>query len=326
MRVIAGLGAGALVRRPDQAIRGFIGGMQFALPPRAFTMRHPRASDCPTHDLRSVRRHRPHDFVLTIRHDGLERQALVHLPRSFRPRRGLPVLFNFHGFTSDALEQAEYTQMNHIAGEHGFAVVHPQGVHGLLGYRAWNAGAYFAKAMDRPVDDVGFVAALMAELESAFRVREWFATGISNGGMLSYRLAHQLPGRFRAIAPVAAVDLTEEPIPQQRIGVLHIHGLNDGLVPFHDRAFRVASVLGGLGWKRGARASLLRFAHLHGQRDPEIKIIGTRRYEVWPTAQLVIHSGGHTWLGDAYKIERRMEAAVAEGSLEIVRFFLDHLP
>jgi polyhydroxybutyrate depolymerase len=325
VRAIAGLSASTLVRRPDQAIRGFIGGVQFALPPRAIAMRRSRAHERPTHDLQSARRHRPSDFVLSLVHEGIVREALIHLPPS--TRRAIPFIFNFHGFTSDAQEQSAYTQMNRIAADHGCAVVHPQGTHSLLGYRAWNAGGYFDKAMDRPVDDVGFVAALMAELESAFRVREWFATGISNGGMLSYRLAYAMPGRFRAIAPVAAIDLTDAPIPPQKIGVLHVHGINDGLVPYHERAFRVASLLGGFGWKRSARQSLLRFADHNGASDPEIKIVGNCRYEIWrgkATAQLVVHRGGHTWLGDGFRIDRRRESAVAEGSREIVRFFLDH--
>ena len=290
-------------------------------------MRRRRPHERPRHDPPSARRERPFDFVLAMHHDGVEREALVHVPPDFADR-DIPFIFNFHGFTSDAQEQSEYTQLSRVAAEHGFAVVHPQGVHGLLGYRAWNAGPFFTRAMTPSVDDVGFVAALMRELETIFRVGDWFATGISNGGMLAYRLAHAMPGRFRAIAPVAGLDLTDEPIPAQTIGVLHIHGRNDGLVPFGERPFRVASLIGGLGWARSARKSLLRFAEHNGGGDPEIKHVGRRRYEIWrgphAATQLVLHDGGHTWLGDGFFIDRRNRDAVAGGSLEIVRFFLEH--
>ena len=301
--------------------------MQFAWPSRALAMRRRRPHEQPRHDPHSALRERPVDFVLAIHHDGIEREALVHVPPDFATHP-IPFIFNFHGFTSDALEQSEYTQMNRVAAEHGFAVVHPQGIHGLMGYRAWNAGAFFTHAMDPVVDDVGFVAALMQELETIFRVREWFATGISNGGMLAYRLVHTMPGRFRAIAPVAAIDLTNEPIPPHPLGVLHIHGRNDGLVPFGERPFRVASLIGGLGWTRSARKSLLRFAEHNGGGDPEITRVGRRRYETWrgphATTQLVLHDGGHTWLGDGFFIDRKNRDAVADGSLEIVRFFREH--
>jgi poly(3-hydroxybutyrate) depolymerase len=138
-----------------------------------------------------------------------------------------------------------------------------------------------------------------------------------------------MPGRFAAIAPVAAVDLTDEPIGGEHLGVFHVHGRVDGLVPFHDRAFRLANRLGGLGWTRSARESLRRFARHIGALEPKHHVERNRRYEVWRgaaghVAQLVLHGGGHTWLGDGYRIAKQYQDAVAEGSREIVRFFLDH--
>lgn len=332
-RAFAGLCASAAVRHPGHALLGIIGSTQFALPPRVFDMRRRRDCALPRHRLRSLQRLPadavPRDFVLVVDHDGHEREALVHLPPGWASARALPLVFNFHGFTSDAQEQSEYTQMNRIGAAHGFAVVHPQGVHALMGYRAWNAGRYFARAMERSVDDVGFVRLLMDELSSLLPIGDWFATGISNGGMLAYRLAHAFPGRFSAIAPVAAVDLTEEPIPAQPLGVFHVHGIKDGLVPFGERAFRVHSVVGGFGWRHSARQSLYRFARTTGASAPEVTSVGGRRYEVWrggggATVQLVVHRGGHTWLGDGFCIDSRNRQAVAAGSLEILRFLLEH--
>ena len=332
-RAFAGLCASALVRRPDEAILGVIGGSQFALPPRVFDMRRHRHCALPRHRVESLARldprARPRHFVLVVDHDGHEREALVHLPPAWEAMDAPALLFNFHGFTSDALEQSDYTQMDRIGAGHGLAVVHPQGVHCLMGYRAWNAGKFFAHALERAVDDVGFVRVLMEQLSSLAPVRDWFATGISNGGMLAYRLAHALAGRFSAIAPVAAVDSTDEPIPAQGLGVFHVHGIKDGLLPYQERPFRVGSRIGGFGWTRSARQSILRFAEGTGAGAPEVRSVAGRRYEVWRgaggvTVQLVIHGGGHTWLGDGYRIDRRNASAVAAGSVEIVRFLIDH--
>lgn len=332
-RAFIGLCVSALVRRPDEAILGVIGGTQFALPPRVFDMRRRRTCTLPRHRVESLARlpaeDLPRAFVLVVDHDGDEREALVHLPGDCATRRALPVVFNFHGFTSDAEEHSEYTQMSQAGAAHGAAVVHPQGLHCLMGYRAWNAGSFFDRAMERSVDDVGFVRLLMEQLASLLPVRDWFATGISNGGMLAYRLAHALPGRFSAIAPVAAVDLSDDPIPAQRLGVFHVHGMKDGLLPYQERPFRVGSLVGGFGWTRSARQSLLRFAHRSGTSAPEVRRIGGRQYEVWrgeddATVQLVVHGGGHTWLGDGYRIDRRNQALVAAGSVEILRFLLAH--
>ena len=329
-RAFVGLCASALVRRPDQALLGFLGGSQFALPPRVFDMRRRRACALPRHRADSLRRldrrHLPRHFVLELRHDGLDREALVHLPPDVE--RGASVVLAFHGYTSDAQEQAEYTQLDRVGAAHGLVVVHPQGTHSLMGYRAWNAGRFFERAMPRPADDVGFVRRLMDELASLWPVRDWFATGMSNGGMFAYRLAHALPGRFAAIAPVAAVDLADEPIARP-LGVFHVHGEKDGLLPFQERPFRVGSAIGGFHWTRSARHSVLRFAHAAGASNAERRHDGGRRYEVWRgrhgvTVQLVVHAGGHTWLGDGFAIARRYERAVAEGTVEIVRFLLDH--
>lgn len=330
-RAFAGLWASALVRRPDQAILGILGGSQFALPPRVFDMRRRRLCALPRYDVaalaRMPRSELPRHFVLVVRHDGEEREALVHLPRDLATRRALPLVFNFHGYTSDAQEQADYTQLDCIGATHGFVVVHPQGLHSLMGYRAWNAGRFFERAMERPADDVGFVRLLMEELGALLSIGDCFATGISNGGMLSYRLAHALPGRLSAIAPVAAIDSADEPVAAP-LGVFHVHGIRDGLLPYQERPFRVGNFIGGFGWTRSARQSVLRFAR-HLGAAPERRMVGGRRYDVWraadgTTVQLVVHRGGHTWLGDGFAIAKRYEAEVAEGTAEIVRFFVAH--
>jgi polyhydroxybutyrate depolymerase len=173
------------------------------------------------------------------------------------------------------------------------------------------------------------VRLLMEELGALLPIADWFATGISNGGMLSYRLAHALPGRLSAIAPVAAVDLAHEPLSAPSLGVFHAHGVRDGLLPYQELPFRVGSFIGGFGWTRSARRSVLRFAGGTGAAEPEVRVAHGRRYETWrgrdgTTVQLVLHPGGHTWLGDGFAITKRYEAQVAEGTAEIVRFFVEH--
>jgi polyhydroxybutyrate depolymerase len=60
-----------------------------------------------------------------------------------------------------------------------------------------------------------------------------YATGISNGGMMSYRLGCEASDTFAAIAPVSATLFTTAPCqPARRVSVLHIHGLADQNVPF----------------------------------------------------------------------------------------------
>src|SRR5437763_1028874 len=59
-----------------------------------------------------------------------------------------------------------------------------------------------------------------------------FATGMSNGGMMAYRLACDMPDVFKAIASVAGTDSTTACNPRSPIAILHIHAKDDDHVLF----------------------------------------------------------------------------------------------
>lgn len=63
-----------------------------------------------------------------------------------------------------------------------------------------------------------------------------FATGMSNGGMMSYRLACEAADIFKAVAPVAGTDGTSRCAPNRPVSVLHIHARNDDHVLFNGGA------------------------------------------------------------------------------------------
>jgi poly(3-hydroxybutyrate) depolymerase len=96
--------------------------------------------------------------------------------------------------------------MDALAERAGFIVVYPNGT-GRLDEKllTWNAGLCCGYAMTEKVDDVGFVRALLDALATRAPVdtARVYATGLSNGAMLSYRLAAQLSDRIAAVAPVA---------------------------------------------------------------------------------------------------------------------------
>ena len=143
---------------------------------------------------------------VTVRHDGLKRTALVRVPGQVAERRPLPVVLNFHGGAGNAVGQQRYVHMDAIADREGFIVVYPNGT-GVLEDRllAWNAGTCCGMAAREETDDVGYVRALLDELARRLPVdsARVYATGLSNGAMMSYRLAAELSDRIAAIAPVA---------------------------------------------------------------------------------------------------------------------------
>jgi len=170
----------------------------------------------------------PGDHTFELSAGGAERSYIVHLPPERGPHPAL--VLNFHGGGGNARQYQTYVEMDRLADREGFVVVYPNGS-GLLRARllTWNAGGCCGYAMRADVDDVGFVRALLDDLAArvAFDRRRVYATGLSNGAMMSYRLAAELPEAIAAIAPVAgAMMLGSQPPPQAK-PVLHIHSIDD---------------------------------------------------------------------------------------------------
>jgi polyhydroxybutyrate depolymerase len=165
----------------------------------------------------------------TLEIGGLTRRYFVHAPPS-NDSKPLPLVLVLHGATQSPENVEEMSGMSAAADRENFLAVYPRGTGRLP---TWNAGACCGPAMEQRIDDVGFIDALIAKLERDYAVdpKRIFATGISNGGMLSYRLACELSGKIAAIAPVeGAQDLACH--PSNPVSVIVFHGTADRLVPF----------------------------------------------------------------------------------------------
>jgi polyhydroxybutyrate depolymerase len=168
----------------------------------------------------------------TFVHDGLERSYDLYLPAGYA-KEPTPLVFNFHGYGSISWQQELLSQLNATADREGFAVLLPNGTPtGPDDKLTWNA----ADAFD--VDDVGFVRALIAAVSEEVCVDEQriFATGMSNGGIFSYRPACELADQIAAVAPVAGrLDLASC-APSRPVPIMHFHGTADTYVPYADAA------------------------------------------------------------------------------------------
>ena len=182
------------------------------------------------------------EHQLKLRHDGLERKALVHVPASYRPGQAMPLVLAFHGGGGHAEYMADDERYGLIsaAERHGFIVAFPNGYSKLPGGRfaTWNAGGCCGDARDRQIDDVGFVRALVKRLQAQLSIdaRRVYATGMSNGGMLSHRLACEAADLFAAVAAVAGTDGTSRCQPARPIALLHTHARDDTHVLFEGGA------------------------------------------------------------------------------------------
>jgi polyhydroxybutyrate depolymerase len=176
------------------------------------------------------------DYRFSFVHNGITREYLVHVPRSYRGAP-TPLLIALHGGGGDADFQANDSKYKLISKSEqaGFIVVFPNGYSrfpsGILA--TWNAGTCCGKAQQENVDDVGFIRAVIARVEGQASIdkRRIFATGMSNGAMLSWRLACEAP-EIRAIAPVAGTDNTPACKPARPVPVIEFHAADDDHVPF----------------------------------------------------------------------------------------------
>jgi len=178
------------------------------------------------------------DTDYALQHGGLERHYRVHLPPNLQPDRPTPVVLALHGGGGNMDIQATERYYHFISSSdaHGYIVVFPNGYSRLRSGKlaTWNAGNCCAAARDENIDDVGFIDALLDRLSQQYNVDpdRIYATGMSNGAMMSYRLACELSDRIVAIAAVAGTDNTRACNPARPVSVLHIHARDDDRVLF----------------------------------------------------------------------------------------------
>jgi len=124
---------------------------------------------------------------------GTTRSYLIHVPSSYKKDKPLPLVLIFHGGGSDPQGMVRYTRFDDLADVHGFITVYPEGT-----LKQWNDGRLMAPKSD----DVGFVRSIIEEVGRNYKLDKHriYATGISNGGMMSQRLACELSGTLAAIA------------------------------------------------------------------------------------------------------------------------------
>lgn len=172
-------------------------------------------------------------ITATIMHDGLEREYILYIPAIYDGTEDVPLVFNFHGYTSNAQQQMFYGDFRAISDTANFLVVHPQGTQDFAGQPHWNVGWGGST-----VDDVSFTAALIDTLAASYTIDldRVYSTGMSNGGFMSYLLACQLSDKIAAVASVTGSmteSMTAECQSNPPVPAMQIHGTADGVVDYN---------------------------------------------------------------------------------------------
>jgi len=171
----------------------------------------------------------------TLVHNGVERSYVVRLPPALVSSKvRVPLVLVLHGGGGNAANAESMTGFTDKAAKEGFIVVYPEGSSRFRDkLLTWNAGHCCGYAMDKRVDDVGFIRALVDKLVEVHPVdpKRVYATGMSNGGIMAHRLGIELSEKFAAIAPVVATLFGDERRPAHPVSAIMLNGMLDKSVP-----------------------------------------------------------------------------------------------
>jgi polyhydroxybutyrate depolymerase len=253
----------------------------------------------------------PGDYSRTVQVDGSERSYLVHVPPQYVADSPTPVVLAFHGGGANAHNMVGFSGLNHKADQSGFIAVYPEGTGRLERMLTFNAGNCCGQASARNVDDVAFVRHVLDDLEGVANVdrRRVFATGMSNGAMMAYRLASEMSDRIAAIAPVSGPMGTKDCRPGRAVPVMHFHGDADEFAPFSGGKGRgptgtdfysvdhsINAWVDANECKKNPRTTQLPDREKDGTTVKQVRYeSGKEGAEV---VLVVIEGGGHTWPGN----------------------------
>lgn len=283
------------------------------------------------------------DMSGTITHDGKERVYFLHIPPAYNRSTVTPLIIALHGGGGTGRKMnINLTDglLNEEADNEGFIVVYPEGVG-----RRWNDGRNPDVWRSSREDDVGFISVLIDHLSRIFNIdpNRVYAAGISNGGMMSFRLAIELSDKIAAIATVTAC-LPEElsgSSPSCPVSVMIINGTDDPLMPFNGGKIKVG--LRSYGkvistqdtvafWVEHNKCIPAPETSLVEDTDPDdrtrVKVDmyqnGLHHTEV---VLYTVQGGGHTWPGGKQYLRERFIGRTCrdiDASKVIIEFFKEH--
>lgn len=251
-------------------------------------------------------------------HGNLDRTFNIHIPLYGKTDQ-LPLVIALHGRGGKGKSMILVTKkgFNKLADKEGFFVVYPNGIK-----LNWNDGRMDEEANDRAhrenIDDVGFISELIDFMIKDYNIdpKRVYVTGISNGAIMSYRLACELSYKITAIAPVDGnipLMLLKECSPTQTVSVLAINNVNDPLVPYEGgeifgrfhrvKLGKVLSVDESIGfWVDRNNCSTTPVVTLEPDRDPKdgTRVMRKEYLNGNDGTEVILYSvdgGGHTWPG-----------------------------
>ena len=276
-------------------------------------------------------------FTQNIQHEGINRSYHIHLPPGFSKDQPTPLVIALHGGGGQGRIWFNHP-IRSAANERGVVLVFPNGMN-----RQWSDG----RKLTRAYDDVGFISKVIDRMVSDYGIdpQRVYATGISNGGFMSIRLAMDLSEKIAAIAPVTSqiTNALADQSPKYPISVMIVNGTKDPIVPYEGGHIRLFEFGRSRGEILSTASTIEQFRRHNGcgptpeyKRLPDLDPTDDTQVEIerytgctnqTQVTLVKVIGGGHTWPGADQYLPAKVVGQVSreiDASKMIIDFLLKH--
>jgi len=265
------------------------------------------------------------DFFQLLSYQGLDRGYTVHVPATATPQTAAPLLIVLHGSGQDAPGIRGLAAVESLTDPLGWIVVYPDGVE-----RSWAVGTETPADL-RGVDDVGFIDRMIDRIDRHLNLDRdrVFAAGLSNGALMTHRLACDLSSEIRGIASVAGAmysGLADRCSPERPVRAVFFNGDDDDFFPWDgfpvvggERIFGVLETAEWWATENGCGpASVVDIPDAEADGTTVDLLDYANCSSGAPVRLYAVENGGHTWPGRG-GIGRTSQDI--EANLEMLAFF-----
>jgi polyhydroxybutyrate depolymerase len=169
------------------------------------------------------------DRVYSLAAGGLTRSYRLYVPPTLPTSGGARLLVVLHPLNGSAAAMESTTNFDAGAAANKTLVAYPAGVG-----NSWNAGTCCTTAQAEGVDDVGFINAVISDVEAKYAVNadKLAVGGFSNGGLMTYRYACEQSARVHTFFIASGDNVAPSCSFSRPVALLHMHGMLDPTVPF----------------------------------------------------------------------------------------------